>query len=109
FALGMSRIADMSREARPDARKAFGGTVPQGFRYSMLICAPALAAFVAAGAPIVGVVFSASFNSGDVRILQEIAALLTIWTVAALMVNLLLPAMFALGRARFTNLLTPAL
>jgi peptidoglycan biosynthesis protein MviN/MurJ (putative lipid II flippase) len=109
FALGMSRIADMSRGVRSDARKTFGGTVPQGFRYSMLICAPALAAFVAAGAPIVGVVFSASFDSGDVRILQEFVALLTIWTVAALMVNLLLPAMFALGRARFTNLLTPAL
>jgi peptidoglycan biosynthesis protein MviN/MurJ (putative lipid II flippase) len=109
FALGMSRIADMSREARSDPRKAFGDTVPQGFRYSMLICAPALAAFVAAGAPIIGVAFSASIGHGDVRILQEFTALLSIWTVAALMVNLLLPAMFALGRARFTNLLTPAL
>jgi peptidoglycan biosynthesis protein MviN/MurJ (putative lipid II flippase) len=109
FALGMSRIADMSRDVRTDELKAVGGTVPQGFRYSILICAPALAAFVAAGAPIIGVLFSASFDSGDVRILQEFGALLAIWTVAALLVNLLLPAMFALGRARFTNLLTPAL
>ncbi len=109
FALGMSRIADMSRDVRSDARKAVGGTVPQGFRYSMLICAPALVAFVVAGAPIIGVAFSASFDSGDVRILQDFGALLTLWTVAALLVNLLLPAMFALGRARFTNLLTPAL
>ncbi len=109
FALGMSRIADMSRDARTDELKAVGGTVPQGFRYSILICAPALAAFVAAGAPIIGVVFSASFDSDAVRILQEFGALLAIWTVAALLVNLLLPAMFALGRARFTNLLTPAL
>ena len=109
FALGMSRIADMSREVRADELKTVGGTVPQGFRYSILICAPALAAFVAAGAPIIGVLFSASFDSGDVRILQEFGTLLAIWTVAALLVNLLLPAMFALGRARFTNLLTPAL
>jgi peptidoglycan biosynthesis protein MviN/MurJ (putative lipid II flippase) len=109
FALGMSRIADMSREVRSNARKAFGDTVPQGFRYSMLICAPALGAFVAAGAPIFGVLFSASIKHGDVRILQEFTAMLSIWMVAALMVNLLLPAMFALGRARFTNLLTPAL
>jgi hypothetical protein len=109
FALGMSRIADMSRDVRTDELKAVGGTVPQGFRYSILICAPALAAFIAAGAPIIGVAFSASFDSGDVRILQEFGALLAIWTVAALLVNLLLPAMFALGRARFTNLLTPAL
>ncbi len=109
FALGMSRIADMSREVRSDELKAIGGTVPQGFRYSILICAPALAAFVAALAPMIGVLFSASFDSGDVRILQEFGMLLAIWTVAALLVNLLLPAMFALGRARFTNLLTPAL
>ncbi|HEU5252494.1 MAG TPA: lipid II flippase MurJ [Solirubrobacterales bacterium] len=109
FALGMSRIADMSREARSDPRRAFGDTVPQGFRYSMLICAPALAGFVAAGAPIVGVLFSASLEPDDVRILQEFGALLSIWTVAALLVNLMLPAMFALGRARLTNLLAPAL
>jgi peptidoglycan biosynthesis protein MviN/MurJ (putative lipid II flippase) len=109
FALGMSRIADMSREARSDPRRAFGDTVPQGFRYSMLICAPALAGFIAAGAPIVGVVFSASLHPNDIRTLQEFGALLSIWTVAALLVNLMLPAMFALGRARLTNLLAPAL
>jgi peptidoglycan biosynthesis protein MviN/MurJ (putative lipid II flippase) len=109
FALGMSRIADMSREARSDPRRAFGDTVPQGFRYSMLICAPALAGFVAAGAPIIGVVFSASLDAGDVRTLQEFGGLLAVWTVAALLVNLMLPAMFALGRARLTNLLAPAL
>jgi peptidoglycan biosynthesis protein MviN/MurJ (putative lipid II flippase) len=109
FALGMSRIADMSRQARSDPRRAFGDTVPQGFRYSMLICAPALAGFVAAGAPVIGVVFSASLHPNDVRILQEFGALLAVWTVAALLVNLMLPAMFALGRARLTNLLAPAL
>src|SRR5215207_6982965 len=109
FALGMSQIADMSREARSDPRRAFGDTVPQGFRYSMLICAPALAGFVAAGAPIIGVVFSASLHPDDIRTLQEFGALLSVWTVAALLVNLMLPAMFALGRARLTNLMAPAL
>lgn len=109
FALGMSRIAEMSRHARSDARRAFGDTVPQGFRYSMLICAPALAGFVVAGAPVIGVAFSASLHPNDIQTLQEFGGLLAIWTVAALLVNLMLPAMFALGRARLTNLLAPAL
>jgi hypothetical protein len=109
FALGMSRIADMSRDFRADMRAVMTETVPPGFRYSILICAPALAAFVAAGAAIVGDLFSASFGPEDVRVLQGFVALLSIWTVAALLVNLLLPAMFAVGKARFTNLLAPAL
>jgi peptidoglycan biosynthesis protein MviN/MurJ (putative lipid II flippase) len=109
FALGMSRIADMSRGFRTDMRAVLVETVPPGFRYSMLICAPALAVFVTAGASVVGDLFPASFGADDVRILQEFVALLSIWTVAALLVNLLLPAMFALGQARFTNLLAPAL
>lgn len=109
FALGMSRIADMSRDARSDMREVLAETLPQGFRYSMLICAPALAALVAAGASIVGALFPASFSPADVRTLQEFGALLSLWTVAALLVNLLLPAMFALGHVKFTNLLAPAL
>lgn len=109
FALGMSRIADMSRDARADLRTVLVDTVPPGFRYSMLICAPASAALVAAGAAIVGDLFPASFGPGDVRTMQEFGALLSIWMVAALLVNLLLPALFALGQARFTNLLAPAL
>lgn len=109
FALGMSRIADMSRGVSVDMRKMLADTVPQGFRYSMLICAPALAVFVAAGASIIGDLFPASFGPEDVRTLQEFGGLLAIWTVAALLVNLLLPAMFALGKARFTNLLAPVL
>ncbi len=109
FALGMSRIADMSRDLRTDMRAVLTETVPPGFRYSMLICAPALAVFVTAGAAIVGDLFPASFGPEDVRVLQGFVALLSIWTVAALLVNLLLPAMFAVGKARFTNLLAPAL
>ncbi|HEY4779773.1 MAG TPA: hypothetical protein VIH47_09300 [Solirubrobacterales bacterium] len=109
FALGMSRIADMSRDFRADMRAVLTETVPPGFRYSIMICAPALAVFVTAGAAIVGDLFPASFGPEDVRVLQVFVALLSIWTVAALLVNLLLPAMFAVGKARFTNLLAPAL
>ncbi len=109
FALGMSRIADMSRGVRSDWRAVLADTVPHGFRYSMLICAPAMAAFVAAGASIAGYLFSASLGPEDVRTLQEFGALLSVWTVAALLVNLLLPAMFALGKARLVNLLAPGL
>jgi hypothetical protein len=105
FALGMSRIADMRRGALSDWRGVLADTVPHGFRYSMLICAPALAGLVAAGASMVGYVFSASLTHGDVRTLRIFAALLAAWMVAALLVNLLLPAMFALGRARLVNLL----
>jgi hypothetical protein len=109
FALGMSRIADMSRDFRADMRATLTETVPPGFRYSILICAPALAVFVTAGAALVGDLFPASFGPDDVRVLQGFVALLSIWTVAALLVNLLLPAMFAVGQARFTNLLAPVL
>ena len=42
FALGMSRIADMRRGALADWREVIADTVPAGFRYSMLIVAPAL-------------------------------------------------------------------
>jgi peptidoglycan biosynthesis protein MviN/MurJ (putative lipid II flippase) len=105
FALGMSRIADMSRGALADWREVLADTVPHGFRYSMMIVAPALAALVCAGAPLIGQLFSASLTSGDVHTLRVFAALLSAWTVAALLVNLLLPAMFALGRARLVNAL----
>jgi hypothetical protein len=104
FALGMSRIADMRRGALADWRAVLADTVPHGFRYSMLLVAPAMAALVTAGAPLVGELFPASLTQEDVSTLRLFAALLAAWTVAALLVNLLLPAMFALGRARLVNL-----
>ena len=106
FALGMSRIADMRRGALADWREVIADTVPAGFRYSMLLVAPALAALIAGGAT--------ADRRGPARQLrrrrrstqlQVFAALLCAWTVAALLVNLLLPAMFALGRAKLVNLL----
>jgi hypothetical protein len=105
FALGMSRIADMRRGALSEWRAVLADTVPHGFRYSMLLVAPAMAALIASGASIIGELFSASLTAGDVRTMRLFAALLCSWTVAALLVNLLLPAMFALGRAKLVNVL----
>jgi peptidoglycan biosynthesis protein MviN/MurJ (putative lipid II flippase) len=109
FALGMSRIADMRRGALADWRKVIADTVPAGFRYSMLLVAPALAALVAGGATLIGEVLPKSFSAADVSQLRSFSALLGAWTVAALLVNLLLPALFALGRSKLVNLLAPVI
>ncbi len=105
FALGMSRIADMRRGALADWREVIADTVPAGFRYSMLLVAPALAALIAGGATLIGEVLPSSFDPAQVDQLRVFTALLCAWTVAALLVNLLLPALFALGRAKIVNLL----
>lgn len=107
FALGMSRIADMRRGALAHWREVIADTVPAGFRYSMLLVAPALAALIAGGAVLLGELFPSSFDSAQVTQLRVFAALLSVWTVGALLVNLLLPALFALGRARLVNGLAP--
>jgi peptidoglycan biosynthesis protein MviN/MurJ (putative lipid II flippase) len=109
FALGMSRIADMRRGALADWREVIADTVPPGFRYAMMLVAPAIAALVAGGAPIIGQLFPASFNGPQVEQLQVFGALLAAWTIGALLVNLLLPAMFALDRAKLVNLLAAPL
>jgi peptidoglycan biosynthesis protein MviN/MurJ (putative lipid II flippase) len=107
FALGMSRIADMRRGALANWREVIADTVPAGFRYSMLIGAPALAALIAGGASLIGEVLPASFDASQVTQLRVFGALLCAWTVAALLVNLLLPALFALGRVKLVNALAP--
>jgi hypothetical protein len=109
FALGMSRIADMRRGALADWREVIADTVPAGFRYSMLIAAPALAALIAGGANLIGEVLPSSFDPSQVGQLKVFGALLCAWTVAALLVNLLLPAMFALGRVKLVNALAPVI
>ncbi len=109
FALGMSRIADMRRGALADWREVIADTVPAGFRYAMLIVAPALAALIAGGATLIGEVLPSSFDPAQVHQLKVFGALLAAWTVAALLVNLLLPALFALGRAKVVNVLAPVL
>lgn len=107
FALGMSRIADMSRGALADWREVIADTVPNGFRYAMLLVAPALAALIAGGATLIGEVLPKSFDPSQVAQLRVFTALLCAWTVAALLVNLLLPALFALGRTKLVNTLAP--
>jgi hypothetical protein len=107
FALGLSRIADMRRGALGEWREVLSDTVPSGFRYSMLIAAPAMAGLIVAGAPLIGELLPHSFDPADVETLRVFAALLAPWVVAALLVNLLLPALLALGRGRLVNALAP--
>lgn len=109
FALGLSRIADMRRGVLDRWRTVLADTVLSGFRYSMLIAAPALAGLVAVGAPLIGELLPASFGPHDVDSLRSFGVLLAPWTIAALLVNLLLPAMLALGRGRLVNGMAPAL
>jgi hypothetical protein len=109
FALGLSRIADMRRGALGEWREMLTDTVPSGFRYSMLIVAPAMAGLIVAGAPLIGELLPHSFDAGDVETLRVFAALLAPWAVAALLVNLFLPALLALGHGRLVNALSPGL
>ncbi len=109
FALGLSRIADMRRGALGEWREMLTDTVPSGFRYSMLIVAPAMAALIVSGAPLIGELLPHSFDAADVETLRVFAALLAPWAVAALLVNLLLPALLALGHGRLVNALSPGL
>jgi hypothetical protein len=103
--VGISRVADMTRGAQSDWESMFADTVPHGFRYAMLVCAPAIAGLIACGADLLGALVPKSLPPGDVSTLQNFTALLALWTVAALLVNFLLPALFALNRARVVNLL----
>jgi hypothetical protein len=107
FALGMSRIADMSRGVLADRAEVIAATVPGGFRYAMLIVAPALGALIAGGATLIGDVLPSSFSAADVDQLRVFAILLCAWTVSALLVNLLIPALLALGRSKMVNIVAP--
>src|SRR5882757_602826 len=107
FALGMSRIADMSRGVLADRAEVIAATVPGGFRYAMLIVAPALGVLIAGGATLIGEVLPASFTAADVDQLRIFSILLCAWTFAALLVNLLIPALLALGRGKMVNVVAP--
>lgn len=109
FVLGMARVADMTRGARSEWHAILAGTVPPGFRYAMLLSAPALAGVVVCGAPLVGALLPASLPPSEVAELQRFVLLMAPWLVAAQLVNLLLPVMFALGRARLVNACAPLL
>jgi peptidoglycan biosynthesis protein MviN/MurJ (putative lipid II flippase) len=105
MALGMSNIPDMTRAARARLQAVVAGTVPRGFRYAMLIVAPALAGLVASGAPLIHAVLPDSLSAAQVGTLRTFTALLVAWTLAALLVNFLLPVLLALGRARLLGAL----
>jgi peptidoglycan biosynthesis protein MviN/MurJ (putative lipid II flippase) len=100
MALGMSSIPDMTREARAQRRSVVAATVPRGFRYTMLIVAPAVAVLILTGAPLVHDVLPKSLSAAQVGSLRTFTALLVPWTLSALIVNFLLPVLLALGRAR---------
>jgi hypothetical protein len=105
MALGMSRIPDMTRLAADERRTVVDDTVAPGFRYALLLVAPMLGLLISGGAPMIHAVFPSSLDAAGVDSLRTYAALLAPWTVAALLVSSLLPALFALGRARLVNLL----
>ncbi len=105
MALGMSNIPDMTRDARAKREALVTSTVPRGFRYAMLIVAPALAGLIVSGAPLIHAVLPKSLSTAQVGQLQTFAALLVPWTVCALLVNFLLPMLFAVGRSRLLNIL----
>jgi peptidoglycan biosynthesis protein MviN/MurJ (putative lipid II flippase) len=109
FALGMARVADMSRDAEAGRRDLIDATVPGGFRYSMLISAAAIAGLVTAGAPLVGALLPKSLSPHEVVLLQRFALLACPWLIAAQLANLLLPALFALGRSHFVHVAAPLL
>jgi peptidoglycan biosynthesis protein MviN/MurJ (putative lipid II flippase) len=109
LALGMSSIPDMTREARTEQRAALIATAPRGFRYAILIVAPALAGLIVCGAPLIHALLPNSLSVAEVHTLQVFAALLVPWTLAALLVNFLLPVLLALGRARLLSALAPPL
>jgi peptidoglycan biosynthesis protein MviN/MurJ (putative lipid II flippase) len=106
LAVGISRVPAMSEGAQRGWRDVLADTVPGGFRYAMLVAAPAMAGLVAAGASLIGDLFPEQLPARDVETLQTFGALLMAWVVAALFVNFILPALFALGRARLVNVLS---
>ena len=105
MALGMCRIPDMTRTARSQRRAVVMDTVPQGYRYAMLVVTPALAIFVTVGAPLIHTLFPLSVKASGVGTLRAFGALLIPWTIGALLVNFLLPALFAANRALLLNLM----
>jgi peptidoglycan biosynthesis protein MviN/MurJ (putative lipid II flippase) len=105
MALGMSSIPDLTRDARAQQRTLVAAAVPRGFRYAMLIAAPALAVLIVAGASLVHAVLPHSLSAAEAHTLRSFAALLAPWLIAALIINFLLPVLLALGRARLLGAL----
>ncbi len=105
MALGMSSIPDMTRDARTRGRTLVAETVPRGFRYAMMIVAPAMLALITVGAPLVHAVLPGSLSADQVHTLRTFTALLIPWSVCALLAVFLMPVLFAVGRAGLLNAL----
>jgi peptidoglycan biosynthesis protein MviN/MurJ (putative lipid II flippase) len=103
-ALGMSRIPELTRRARFEGSSLVEKTVPQGYSYAMLLVAPALAALIVV-APLLHVLLPGSLTGSEASTLRAFTALLVPWTIAALLVNFLIPALLAMGRTRLLNTL----
>jgi peptidoglycan biosynthesis protein MviN/MurJ (putative lipid II flippase) len=102
-ALGMSRIPEMTRKARFEGTALVEETVPQGYRYAMLLVAPSMALLITAGAPLIHALLPNSLTSANVHTLRVFTALLAPWTVVALLANFLIPAMLAGSRSALLN------
>jgi hypothetical protein len=63
-----------------------------------------MAVLIVCGAPLVHAVLPSSLSAAQVVTLRTLTALLVPWTLAALLVNFLLPVLLALGRARLLGI-----
>jgi peptidoglycan biosynthesis protein MviN/MurJ (putative lipid II flippase) len=105
MALGMSSIPDMTRDASTRGRALVADTVPRGFRYAMMIVAPAMLALITVGAPLVHAILPHSLSAAQVHTLRAFTGLLIPWSVCALLAVFLMPVLFAVGRAGLLNAL----
>jgi O-antigen/teichoic acid export membrane protein len=99
----MSRIPELSRRAQSEGTVLVRETVPQGFRYAILLAAPAMAGLITAGAPLIHALLPGSLDKAEVHTLRVFAALLAPWMVFALIVSFVIPVLLATGRSSFLN------
>ncbi len=107
-AVGISRAPDMVRGAQEeDWSSVVVDTVPHGYRYAVLVSAPVLAAGAVAASPVVAALLPEALGSEQTTALARDILLLSPWLAAALLLNFVIPGLFAIGRARTVNLLAP--
>lgn len=107
-AVGISRAPDMVRGAQEeDWSSVVVDTVPHGYRYAVLVSAPVLAAGAVAASPVVAAFLPDALGSEQTTALARDILLLSPWLAAALLLNFVIPGLFAIGRARTVNLLAP--
>ncbi len=104
-ALGITRAPELTRGARNEWADVVSVSVPHGYGYAALVCAPAVGALSAGGAQLLAELFPSTLSVADADTLALFAILLSPWLAAALLFNLTLPAGFAVDQARLINLL----